>query len=253
MKRTRLSDEIANKIKDLIMEGAWVRGQRLPAERELAERFGVSRPSLREAIRSLVTIGLLHTRHGGGTFVSETVGASFRDPLQRLLFDNPDAQRDLLEFRYMVESACSYYAALRATAADRARITEAYEVLKSYYENPEGVDQAAEQAADAHFHLVVAEASHNAILLHTMRNTYEVLGESVQVNFAGTYSADGHAVRGDLMKQHETLYEAIMEGRAEDAAAAARAHISFVQDVLVEMKKVEQREARSLRLGRGQL
>lgn len=251
MKRVRLSDEIAEKIKGLILEGAWVRGQRLPAERELAERFGVSRPSLREAIRSLVTVGLLYTRHGGGTYVSETVGASFRDPLQSVLLSSPDAQRDLLEFRYMVEGACSYYAALRATSADRARIKQAYDVLKSFYDDPTQIDQSAEQAADTHFHLVIAESSHNAILLHTMRNTYEVLGESVQVNFAGVYP-DGHGVRGDLLKQHSDLYQAIMEGRADDAAAAAHSHIRFVQDVLVEMKQVQEREARTLRLERGQ-
>ena len=251
MKRIRLSDEIAEKIKGLIMEGAWVRGQRLPAERELAERFGVSRPSLREAIRSLVTVGLLHTQHGGGTYVSESVGASFRDPLQGVLANSPDAQRDLLESRYMVEGTCSYYAAKRATAADRVRITQAFEELKSFYDNPSETDQRAEQEADNHFHLVIAESSHNAILLHTMRNTYEMMGENVQVNFAGTYP-DGHGVRGDLLEQHENLYRAIMEGRADDAAAAAHAHITYVQDVLVEMQMVQQREARTLRLRQGQ-
>ncbi|MCQ9618195.1 GntR family transcriptional regulator [Paenalcaligenes niemegkensis] len=248
MKRTRLSDEIAEKIKNLVLEGAWVRGQRLPAERELADSFGVSRPSLREAIRSLVATGLLHTHHGGGTYVAETVGASFRDPLQQVLFNNPDAQRDLLEFRYMLEGTCSYYAALRATAADRTRLTQAFETLASYHDDPVGIEQSQEQSADAHFHLVIAEASHNAILLHTMRNTYEVLGSGVQVNFAGMYP-DGHGVRGDLMKQHQALYLAIMEGRADDASDAAQSHIRFVQEVLLEMKAVQEREARSLRRG----
>ncbi len=70
-------------------------GERLPAERALAEEFGVSRPSVREAIQKLVARGLLLSRHGGGTFVSAELGSSFRDPLLALLENNPEAQRDL--------------------------------------------------------------------------------------------------------------------------------------------------------------
>src|SRR5690606_12265992 len=155
MKRIRLSDEIAEKIKGLIMEGAWVRGQRLPAERELAERFGVSLPSLREAIRSLVTVGLLHTQHGGGTYVSQSVGATSGDPCEGVLANCIHAQRDLLELRYMVDGTCAYYADKLATASDPLCITQAFEELKTFYDNPSEAEQRAEQEADNHFHLVI--------------------------------------------------------------------------------------------------
>lgn len=246
MKRRRLSDEIADKIKTLILDGAWGNGERLPPERELAERFGVSRPSLREAIHSLVATGLLRSQHGGGTYVADEVGNSFRDPLQAILLSSPDAQRDLLEFRHMVEGACSFYAAQRATAADRQRLTAAFERLKAHHTHPESADDGSEESADAHFHLVIAEASHNAILLHTMRNTYDVIGNEVRVNFGGMFS-DGSGARDDLMQQHQALYDAIMEGRARDALDAAHAHIRYVQDTLLRLEQAQVREARSLR------
>ena len=112
----RLSDGIVERIETLVLEGSLRPGERLPAERALAEEFGVSRPSVREAIQKLVARGLLVSRHGGGTFVNNTLGASFRDPMIELLGRNPEAQRDLIEFRHTLEGACAYYAAQRATA-----------------------------------------------------------------------------------------------------------------------------------------
>src|SRR3546814_9947383 len=81
----------------------------------------ISRPSLREAIQKLAAKGLLVSRHGGGTFVAESLGSTFSDPLLHLLENNSDAQRDLLEFRHTLEGSCAYYAALRATEVDRKR------------------------------------------------------------------------------------------------------------------------------------
>ena len=96
LQQRRLSDDIIARIETLILEGSFRAGERLPAERALAEEFGVSRPSLREAIQKLVARGLLISRHGGGTFVSESRGSSFRDPMIELLEHNPEAQRELI-------------------------------------------------------------------------------------------------------------------------------------------------------------
>ncbi|MBP8237937.1 MAG: GntR family transcriptional regulator, partial [Pseudomonas sp.] len=115
----RLSDDIVIQLEALILEGSLKTGERLPAERALAERFGVSRPSLREAIQKLVAKGLLVSRQGGGNYVAEGLGATFSDPLLHLLESSPEAQRDLLEFRHTLEGSCAFYAAQRATELDR--------------------------------------------------------------------------------------------------------------------------------------
>ncbi len=92
----------------MILEGVLQAGERLPAERKLAEQFGVSRPSLREAIQKLVAKGLLVSRQGGGNYVNQEVGTTFSDPLLALLAEKHDAQKDLLEFRHTLEGACAY-------------------------------------------------------------------------------------------------------------------------------------------------
>ena len=175
VRQRRLSDDIVEQLEGMILEGTLKSGERLPAERALAEQFGVSRPSLREAIQKLVAKGLLISRQGGGNYVVESLGSTFSDPLLHLLENNPEAQRDLLEFRQTLEASCAYYAALRATEVDRERLTAAFEELQDCYTRSDEVSRAEEGAADARFHLAIAEASHNAVLLHTIRGLFHLV------------------------------------------------------------------------------
>ena len=159
VRQRRLSDDIVEQLEGMILEGTLKSGERLPAERALAEQFGVSRPSLREAIQKLAAKGLLVSRQGGGNYVAESLGSTFSDPLLHLLENNPEAQRDLLEFRQTLEASCAYYAALRATEVDRERLTAAFEALQDCYTRSDEVSRAEEGAADARFHLAIAEAA----------------------------------------------------------------------------------------------
>ena len=231
----RLSDSIVERIETLVLEGSLRPGERLPAERALAEEFGVSRPSVREAIQKLVARGLLVSRHGGGTFVNSTLGASFRDPMIELLERNPEAQRDLIEFRHTLEGACAYYAAQRATAPDRERLKAAFERVQDCYLQQGRISRADEGRADALFHLAIAEASHNAVLLHTIRSLFELLEHNVVTNIGGMLPL-GSAVRDKLLAQHQTLYDAIVGGRPDDARRLASEHMDYVQEVLDETR-----------------
>jgi GntR family transcriptional repressor for pyruvate dehydrogenase complex len=132
VRQRRLSDDIVDRLEGMILEGTLTSGQRLPAERVLAEQFGVSRPSLREAIQKLVAKGLLVSRQGGATMwpsrwarPSATLAAAARS--------SPEAQRDLLEFRHTLEASCAYYAAQRATEPDRERLKAAFDALQDCY------------------------------------------------------------------------------------------------------------------------
>lgn len=243
----RLSDDIVARLESMILEGTLKPGERLPAERVLAEQFGVSRPSLREAIQKLAAKGMLVSRQGGGTYVVDTLGSTFSDPLLQLLESNPEAQRDLLEFRHTLEGSCAYYAALRATQPDHERLREAFEALQACYQRPPSAStRAAEGAADARFHLAIAEASHNAVLLHTIRGLFDLLKRNVVTNIGGMY-AQRSETRDMLMSQHRALYEAIVEGRAEDAREVSSRHIHYVQEVLSEGQREVERTARAQR------
>lgn len=246
LQQRRLADDIVERIETLILEGTLKPGERLPAERTLAEEFGVSRPSLREALQKLAARGLLTSRHGGGTFVADTLGSSFRDPLVELLEKNPEAHRDLLEFRHTLEGSCAYYAALRATAPDRERLSAAFDKLAECHAHARGVNSSEEGAADAQFHLAIAEASHNAVLLHTIRSLFELLEHNVVTNIGGMY-AHCSEVRETLMQQHRDLYRAIMEGRADDARALSNRHLHYVEEVLTEAQHTARRVERARR------
>ncbi|WP_372982614.1 FCD domain-containing protein [Marinobacter sediminum] len=245
IRQHRLSDNIVEELETMILEGTLQPGQRLPAERALAERFGVSRPSVREAVQKLVARGLLISRQGGGNYVSDSLGSSFSDPLLALIESRPEAQHDLLEFRHTLEADCAYYAARRATDLDRAQLQNAFDELRACYAREGKATRAEEGAADARFHLAIAEASHNFVLLHTIRGLFDLLKRSTVTNIGGMYELRSET-RHSLVAQHQALFDAIMEGRADDARRIAGEHISYVQGML------EEREEESRRLARAQ-
>lgn len=246
VRQRRLSDDIVERLEAMILEGSLKAGERLPAERALAEQFGVSRPSLREAIQKLAARGLLVSRQGGGTYVAEALGSTFSDPLLQLLENSSEVQRDLLEFRHTLEGACAFYAAQRATPLDHERLRAAFERLQQCYDTPLPGGGTEEGLADAHFHLAIAEASHNAVLLHTIKGLFDLLRRNVVTNIGGMYAQRGET-RDMLMQQHRELYEAIVGGRAEEARAVSSRHIHYVQEVLAEVQQEAQREARARR------
>ncbi|MDB6051113.1 MAG: pdhR [Pseudomonas sp.] len=246
VRQRRLSDDIVEQLEGMILEGTLQSGERLPAERALAEKFGVSRPSLREAIQKLTAKGLLVSRQGGGNYVVENLGSTFSDPLLHLLESNADAQRDLLEFRQTLEASCAYYAAQRATDLDRERLRTAFDLLQNCYSRVGEVSRAEEGEADASFHLAIAEASHNAVLLHTIRGLFDLLKRNVVTNIGGMYKQRTET-RDMLINQHRELYMAIIEGRADDARQVSTHHLLYVQEVLEEVRQQVQRTARAER------
>ncbi len=246
IKQRSLSDGIADQLETMILEGVLQAEERLPAERKLAEQFGVSRPSLREAIQKLVAKGLLVSRQGGGNYVSKKVGTAFSDPLLGLLAGKEGAQKDLLEFRHTIEGACAYYAALRANSSDHKRLALALAELEACYEDSENICRVKEGLADANFHLVIAEASHNIMLLHTIRGLFDLLRGNVTSNIGGMFNQRSET-RDLLIKQHRALYQAIKDGKAEEARQLSNQHIEYVCKVLAEVDEEESRLQRSKR------
>ncbi|WP_251976351.1 GntR family transcriptional regulator [Salinicola avicenniae] len=252
VKPRRLADTITERLEGMILEGSLKPGHRLPAERELAERFGVSRPSLREAIQQLTARGLLTSRQGGGTYVSERLEETYTDPMLEMLSRHDEFHLDVLEFRDAMEGITAYHAAMRATPADKELLQRRFEALDASYSDPEQQsDPLREAKADAAFHLAIAETAHNVLMLHTIRGLFHLLEKSIVANLAHLFERD--QARATLMDQHRALLEAILEGRAEDARRCAHAHLHYVKVGLVEMQRTESRvqraERRSLLLG----
>ncbi len=242
MKQQRLSDQIAEKLETMIAEGGLKPGEKLPAERELAQRLEVSRPSLREAIQKLNSKGLLSTRHGGGTYVCESLEPSFVTPLIALLREMPESRFDVLEIRHALEGTAAYYAALRGTSEDKEKIRDCFEEMIKNHGSPDPMDEAR---ADAAFHLSIVEASHNLVLLHVMRGLFTLLQNSISHNLDKLYTLP--RVFEPLSHQHERLMNSVIDGDAEKARQAAQEHLVFVEESLQQIDREEVRKQRSLR------
>lgn len=238
----RIPDAIAHQLETRILEGSLKPGDRLPAERELAVELGVSRPSLREAIKKLVSRELLVSRHGGGTYVTDRLEASFIDPWQQLIDQHPALQDDVLEFRFLLEASAAELAAQRATEADLERLEKAYSRLDSAYL---GDDRSAQVAADVAFHLTIAESAHNALFGHLVASVLRLLHEHVRRNLRDM--AVSPETGRQLMAQHRAIRDGIVERKPEAARIAAQTHINYVRQRLGEAARSEKRQQRSLR------
>lgn len=244
---TRLSDTVAADLETRILEGSLRPGDRLPAERELAVELGISRPSLREAIQKLVAKGLLASRQGGGTYVTDRLEAPFVDPWQGMLDDHPAIQTDMLEFRHMLESQAAFFAAERATDADIARLDAAFEELTRHYQ---ANDLPAGIKADVTFHQVVAECSHNVMIGHLTASLLRVIHGHISRNIEQLHGRPSRWIQ--LQSQHQAIWRGIRDHQPEQAAAAARRHIEFVQqNILDSAKEVARLHSAKRRLGDG--
>lgn len=242
VRQPKISDVILQQIEEMILEGTLSPGQRLPPERELATRFGVSRPSLREAVQKLVARGLLTSRQGGGTYVADQLGSGFSDPLMALFERHPEAQYDLLEFRYALEGVSAYYAALRSTPADKQKIRSCYEDLQRCHDLRQFEQEVR---ADVEFHLSIAAAAHNTVLLHMMRALFSLLSHHIGGNLTRIYPKADY--RRTIHKQHGLLLQAIEAGDALAARKAVQDHLAYVEDALQEQGRENTRIERSLR------
>ncbi len=227
VKQERLSDAIVRQLETLILEGVLPPGERLPPERELAAQLEVSRPSVREALQRLEAARLVETRHGGGTYVRNAFAATLTDPLADLFQRHPEAAVDFVEFRHTLDGAVAYYAALRATDADREILTQRFRAIERAHSKEDFTEEANH---DADFHVAIAEASHNIVLLHVVRSMLDLLRKDVIFNRTLLYMHKD--ARDLLMQQHRNIYQCIMNGDAEGARAAAEAHMCHVGEAL---------------------
>ncbi|WP_187497459.1 transcriptional regulator LldR [Pantoea sp. Psp39-30] len=244
---TTRADHLASRIQALIAQRQLAPGSRLPAERKLAQELTVSRSSLREALQKLVGEGVLFSRTGGGHFLCDAPSPwseqRIVQPLKALVAADPDYRDDILEARHAIEASTAWFAALRATNADKAKLQTCFDATLNCTES-DAPELAAQ--ADVRFHLAIAEASHNVVLLQTMRGFFDLLQSSVMHSRQRIYSAPH--IFAQLTEQHEELLLAILAGEPERASRAARVHLGFVHSTLKTMQEDDARQQRSTRL-----
>lgn len=229
---TSISDTVANEIKKRVLAGDLVAGNKLPPERELAEQFNVSRPSIREAINKLQAKGIVRKVPGGGNYITDDLGSSFADPLLELFASDKNASFDILELRFAVEALSAYFAAKRATHAQKENIKKKYDALSLAHK--EGIPEK-EAKADVAFHMAIAEASNNPAVVHLMRNLLNVLELSVS-SFFHESTQDRH-IR--LPIEHGNILDAILSNEPILAREHMKFHIAGIEKRIAELRYEE--------------
>ena len=233
----KLSAAVTRQIEKLILRGILRPGERLPAERELSERLGVSRPSLREAVAELQDKGLLTTRAGAGIYVADVLGNAFSDALIRLFSEHREAVFDYVSFRRDMEGLAAERAARLASDTDLAVIQAIFDKMEAAHQKRDPTDEAR---LDADFHLSIIEASHNVIMLHMMRSMYQLLQQGVFYNRQTMFKQ--RTTRDILLDQHRAINAALQARDPAAARAAVEAHLSYVEDALSDQHKAERNE-----------
>ncbi|SLN36910.1 FadR/GntR family transcriptional regulator [Roseisalinus antarcticus] len=234
----RLSHGVVRQIELLILRGILRPGDRLPPERELSERLGVSRPSLREAIAELQAGGLVVTKAGAGVFVADVLGSAFSPALVRLFSSHEQAVFDYVAFRRDMEGLAAWRAAEHGSDTDLKVIGKVFARMQAAHakKNP-----AEEAGLDADFHLSIIEASHNVVMLHMMRSMYQLLREGVFYNRQVMFRQ--RATRDQLLDQHRSINDALQLRDSAAAKAAVERHLDFVESALVSQARTDRNEA----------
>lgn len=211
VKRNGLTDQVIAQVRKLVADGTYRVGDRLPAEGDLSEMFGVGRSTIREAMRVLSNRGLVEVRHGEGTYVtSRTISESLEERLERAMLT------DIYEARLYLELALCELAAQRRDNKDVAAMRIC---LKQRSESAHAGDVPAYADADFAFHLAVAKAAKSPALY----DVYDAFVRTVRAPLIHAVTPD--YIRGERDLLHAQLCEAIAEGNAQAARRLVRSHL----------------------------
>ncbi len=216
----RLYTKIVEQIQRRILAGELKVGDHLPPERELAEQFQVSRTAVREAVKALSEKGLVQVFPGKGTFITNGTSQAVRQSLGMLMkIGQADGTRDLVEVRYIFEPEIAALAAQRAGDEHIAAMQEAVRVMDGSVENADAYIEA-----DLDFHLALAEASQNLMILTLIDSFVDLLREQrIRI-----FHVEGGPQRGQ--EHHKRILEAITRHDADAARREMRAHLEQVRD-----------------------
>jgi GntR family transcriptional repressor for pyruvate dehydrogenase complex len=217
--RMTLGEQVALQLAEMIAQAHWAPGTKLPAEAALCKSLNVGRSTLREALKSLAFIGMLHMRPGDGTYVAEDYDRLLDRVKAKGLLKTEKDLTDVCETRVLLETELAALAAKRATARDRSRL-KALCVQMQASAAGNGKPYAE---LDLEFHLAIADASHNNLLRRLLIDIRELLidwiGQSQE--FPGGFES--------AQQHHARILKNILEGNAEGARREMMQHIETLQ------------------------
>jgi len=219
VRTSRLYEQIVQQIEDSVLNGTLKPGDQLPAERELAQRLGVSRTAVREAVKTLREKGLVEAYSGRGTFITNGTSQAARQSFDLMVkIGQQEGSPHLAELRLILEPGIAALAATRVDEEDLVAMREAVAVMERSQKNP-----AAYIEADLDFHLALAEAAANPLILSLIDSIVGLLREQrIKI-----FNVAGGPQRGQF--HHKRILEAVERRDPEMARSAMRAHLEQVR------------------------
>jgi len=233
----KLSHSVVRQIEQLILRGILRPGERLPSERDMADKLGVSRPSLRDAIADLAERGLLTSRAGSGVFVAEVLGSAFSPALIQLFSSHEEAVFDYIAFRRDMEGLAAERAARLGSATDLRVIATIFTKMEAAHQKRDPTDEAE---LDAEFHMAIIEAGHNVIMLHMLRSMFDLLRQGVFYNRQVMFR--NRMTRDHLLDQHRAMNDAVQTRDPAAARAAVEGHLNYVERAFIDQMRAEKNE-----------
>ncbi|HXX27872.1 MAG TPA: FadR/GntR family transcriptional regulator [Terriglobales bacterium] len=220
VRTSRLYEQIVQQIEESIVKGDLKPGDQLPAERELAQRFGVSRTAVREAVKALREKGLVEAYSGRGTFVTDATTQAVRQSLDLMVkIGQADGFHHLAEVRAILEPEIAALAAARVQESELATMREAVTVMDRSGQDPDAFIEA-----DLDFHLALAEGAANPLILSLLDSIVGILREQR----LRIFRVPGGPERGQI--HHKRILAAVERRDREAARQAMREHLEQVRD-----------------------
>lgn len=226
IKPKKIYEEVAEAIYEMIRSGQIKPGDKLDSVQQLAENFQVGRSAMREALTSLRALGLVDMKHGEGTYVKEFETDQISFPLSTAILMNKDDIVHLLEVRKIIEIGSAAAAANKRTSQHLASMERALEEMKGA-----NGDEELGEKADLHFHLALAEASQNPLLMNLMNQVSGLMGEIMkETRRVWLFSKQTSLER--LYDEHLAIYEAVKDKNEERARNFMLVHLENVDAIL---------------------
>jgi GntR family transcriptional repressor for pyruvate dehydrogenase complex len=213
IERKSVTTQVYDQLKQNILNGTWTPGQKIPSEKELVNLLGVSRITVREALKQLVSIGLIEARQGEGTFVKQLEADSYMNELLPFIVLNREEVIELIKYREIIEVGAVALAVERADAADIRALEKNVRQHEQYKDNWEQASHV-----DMEFHLLIAKASKNPFVIKAnslMKDVFHAVMDQI-VEEMGTEHG---------LFYHKKIIAAIKAKDTELAVASMKEHL----------------------------
>lgn len=220
VKSTKVYEQVIEQIKYMITSGELKKGEKLPPERELVEKFQVSRTSVREALRALQIIGLIESRQGGGNYIKDSFDDNLIEPLSMMFVLQNSRNSEILELRRVLEVETARLAAKNISDEELTRLKEIIDQMKDLPDEKENV------VLDKELHYIIAKASGNNLIMSILTAVSSLMDSFIKEAREAIINKDEN--KSVLLEHHENMYIALKNHDEKEAGKVMKEHMNLI-------------------------